>query len=243
MNKLEGQVALVTGASRGIGRAIAVTLAKAGATLLLHYHRNRQAAEAVANELDGARVVQADLSSTASIDELARQFDGQPLDILTNNAGVWGGTPLGKTSLIDLETMLNVNVKGVFWLTQALLPCLRDGARIVNVSSIAGRLGTAGGRSVYGATKAAIDAFTRHWALELAPRRIRVNAVAPGYVETDMTEAFFADDAVRLRAVERTPYGRLGNAQEVADTVLFLCSEESRWIVGQSVNVSGGYLV
>jgi NAD(P)-dependent dehydrogenase (short-subunit alcohol dehydrogenase family) len=243
MNKLEGQVALVTGASRGIGRAIAVTLAQAGATILLHYHRNRQAAEAVANQIGGARIVQADLGSTASIDELASQLRGQPLDILINNAGIWGGTPLGKTTLADLETMLNVNLKGVFWLTQALLPCLRDGARIVNVSSIAGRLGTAGGRSVYGASKAAIDAFTRHWALELAPRRIRVNAVAPGYVETDMTEAFFSSDAVRQRAVERTPLGRLGNAEEVADTVLFLCSEESRWIVGQSLNVSGGYLV
>ena len=101
--------------------------------------------------------------------------------------------PMGTTSLSDLEAMLNVNVKAVFWLTQGLLPCLQNGARIVNLSSIAGRLGTAGGRSVYGATKAAVDAFTRNWALELAPRGILVNAVAPGYVETDMTTAFFAE--------------------------------------------------
>jgi NAD(P)-dependent dehydrogenase (short-subunit alcohol dehydrogenase family) len=136
-----------------------------------------------------------------------------------------------------------VNVKGMFWLTQGLLPCLRDGARIVNMSSIAGRLGTAGGRSAYGATKAAVDAFTRNWALELAPRRILVNAVAPGYVETDMTAEFFADEQRRLRAVDRTPLGRLGNAEEVADTVLFLCSDGARWITGQSLNVSGGFWI
>ena len=101
------------------------------------------------------------------------------LDILVNNAGIWGNTPLGSTSLTDLETMLDINVKGLFWMTQAALPRLRDGARIVNISSTAGRVAIARGRSLYGATKAAVDSFTRSWALELAPRNIRVNAVAP----------------------------------------------------------------
>ena len=240
---LDGQVALVTGGSRGIGRAICIVLAKAGAKVMIHYHRNRNAAEQLAEELGGARIVQADMSSMNSIDAMVDELRSSSLDILVNNAGVWGATPIGSTPLAELDAMININVKGVFWLTQGLLPNLRDGARIVNLSSVAGRLGTAGGRSIYGATKAAVDSLTRNWALELAPRRILVNAVAPGYVETDMTAAYFSDAAVRQRAVERSPLGRLGNAEEVADTVLFLCSEAARWMTGQSLNVSGGFWV
>lgn len=165
------------------------------------------------------------------------------LNILINNAGIWGQTPLGNTSLDDLEAMLDINVKGVFYLTQVCLPRLHEGARIVNVSSIAGRTGTRGGRSVYAATKAAVDAFTRNWALELAPRRIRVNAVAPGYIDTDMTSGYFADREVLEFAVSRQPFGRLGYADEVADVVLFLCSPASNWITGESLNVSGGFVV
>jgi 3-oxoacyl-[acyl-carrier protein] reductase len=244
MTELRQQIALVTGASRGIGRAIALALARAGAEVIVHYHRNREAAEDVSREIGGAvRLVQADLGSTESIDALVRGLRDTKLDILINNAGVWGPTPLGGTGLADLEAMLNVNIKGMFWLTQGLLPCLRDGARIVNLSSVAGRLGTAGGRSVYGASKAAVDSFTRNWALELAPRKIRVNAVAPGYVETDMTVEYFADEERRQGAVDRSPLGRLGNAEEVADAVVFLCSDAARWVVGQSLNVSGGFWI
>ena len=244
MPSLDGQTALVTGGSRGIGKAVALSLAREGAEILLHYHRNRAAAEAVAHEIGGrVRLLQADLGSPSAIDAMIATLGATRIDILVNNAGIWGSTPVGSTSLETLEAMLNVNIKGMFWLTQAALPHLRDGARIVNISSVAGRLGTAGGRSVYGASKAAVDAFTRNWALELAPRKIRVNAVAPGYVETDMTEDYFADQQRRENAVRRTPFGRLGNVQEVADTVLFLCSDAARWIVGQSINVSGGFLI
>jgi 3-oxoacyl-[acyl-carrier protein] reductase len=244
MGILEQKTALVTGASRGIGRAIALALARAGAGVIVHYHEDRRAAEAVAREMGvPTRIVQADLGSTESIDELVSQLKEAKLNILINNAGVWGPTPLGETRLVDLKAMLNVNVEGMFWLTQGLLPCLQDGGRIVNLSSVAGRLGTAGGRSVYGATKAAVDAFTRNWALELAPRGILVNAVAPGYVDTDMTTEYFADEQKRRRAVERSPLGRLGNAEEVADAVVFLCSDAARWIVGQSLNVSGGFWI
>ena len=244
MPSLDGQTALVTGGSRGIGKAVALTLAREGAEILLHYHRNRAAADDTAREIGKrVRLLQADLGSPSAIDAMVRSLGATKIDILVNNAGVWGGTPLGDTALETLEAMLNVNIKGMFWLTQAALPHLRDGARIVNISSVAGRLATAGGRSVYGASKAAVDAFTRNWALELAPRKIRVNAVAPGYVETDMTEDYFADQQRRENAVRRTPFGRLGNAQEVADTVLFLCSDAARWIVGQSINVSGGFLI
>lgn len=244
MSILEGQTALVTGASRGIGRAIALHLAKEGAEVIVHYHQNRAAAESVASELGGlARLVQGDLRSPREIDALVKTLGDVRLDILVNNAALWGGTPLGSTSLETLEAMLDANVKGVFWLTQAVLPLLREGSRIVNISSLAGRIGRAGGRSLYGATKAAIDAFTRNWALELALRKIRVNAVAPGYIDTDMTAGYFSDPKVLQHAVDRQPFGRLGHADEVADVVLFLCSPASNWITGESLNVSGGFVV
>lgn len=244
MSFLEGQTALVTGASRGIGRAIALHLASAGAELIVHYHKNRAAAESVAGELGRpVRLVQGDLRSPREIDALVKTLADIRLDILVNNAALWGGTPLGSTSLDTLEAMLDANVKAVFWLTQAVLPLLREGSRIVNISSLAGRIGRAGGRSLYGATKAAVDAFTRNWALELAPRKIRVNAVAPGYIDTDMTAGYFSDPKVLQHAVDRQPFGRLGHADEVADVVLFLCSPASNWITGESLNVSGGFVV
>lgn len=243
MSILQGQTALVTGGSRGIGRSIAVYLARAGARLIIHYHQNRAAAESVAREIGGAELLQADMGSIKEIDDLVSSMGETRLDILVNNAGVWGPTPLGSTPVERLETMLDVNVKAVFWLTQALLPSLRDGGRIINVSSLAARIGRAGGRSLYGASKAAVDAFTRNWALELAPRKIRVNAVAPGYIDTDMTAEHFSDPRVLQHAVDRQPFGRLGHADEVAEVVLFLCSPASNWITGESVNVSGGFVV
>lgn len=240
---LEGQIALVTGGSRGIGRAVALHLTRAGAQVLLHYHRNREAAESVAREIGGSvQILQADLGSPKEIDAMVRSLGDIRLDILINNAGLWGQTPLGSTPIETLEAMLDVNVKGIFWLTQAALPLLREGARIVNLSSIAARVGRAAGRSVYGATKAAVDAFTRNWALELAPRKIRVNAVAPGYIETDMTAGYFSDPRILQHAVDRQPFGRLGHADEVAEVVLFLCSPASNWITGDSLNVSGGFI-
>jgi NAD(P)-dependent dehydrogenase (short-subunit alcohol dehydrogenase family) len=243
MHHLKGQTALVTGATRGIGRAVALQLARAGADVVLHYNTNTSAAESVVREIgQPCRCLQADMRSPSEIDRMVRSLGETKLDIMVNNAGLWGPTPLGSTTLEALESMLDVNVKAVFWLTQALLPHLREGARIVNVSSIAGRIGRAGGRSVYGATKAAIDAFTRNWALELAPRKIRVNAVAPGYVETDMTAEYFADKQRLQHAIDRQPFGRLAQADEVADVVLFLCSPRSSWITGDSINVSGGFV-
>jgi 3-oxoacyl-[acyl-carrier protein] reductase len=243
MQVLTGQTALVTGASRGIGRAVTLQLARAGTEVILHYNTSKAAAESVVAEIGRpSQIVQADLRSTTEIDRMVRSFEETKFDILINNAGLWGPTALGSTSLGTLESMLDVNVKAVFWLTQALLPNLREGARIVNISSIAGRIGRAGGRSVYGATKAAIDAFTRNWALELAPRKIRVNAVAPGYVDTDMTADYFADKQRLQHAIDRQPFGRLARADEVADVVLFLCGPQSGWITGDSINVSGGFV-
>lgn len=240
---LGGKTALVTGASRGIGRAIARRLAADGASVIIHCHQSRAAVEALAAELGSGQVVQADLGSVKEIDAMFASLGGKKLDILVNNAGIWIGTPLGKTSAEDVDRILEVNIKSVFWVTQDALPLLNEGARIINISSVAGRVGVRGGRSLYGATKAAIDAFTRNWALELADRKILVNAVAPGYVTTDMTAEHFSNAEVKRRAIERSPLGRLGTPEEVADVVAFLCSHEARWITGQILNVSGGFVI
>jgi 3-oxoacyl-[acyl-carrier protein] reductase len=225
---LAGKTALVTGASRGIGRAIARRLAADGASVIIHCHQSRDAAEALADELGSGQVVHADLGSVKEIDAMFASLGMKKLDILVNNAGIWIGTPLGRTSAEDVDRILEVNIRSVFWVTQDALPLLNEGARIINISSVAGRVG---------------DAFTRNWALELADRKILVNAVAPGYVTTDMTAEHLSDAEVRKRAIERSPLGRLGSAEEVADVVAFLCSHEARWITGQILNVSGGFVI
>jgi len=244
-NKLLDQFALVTGGSRGIGRAVCLALAAEGARVIVHYHRNRPAAEEVCALLRPAcvSIVQADLESTDSISRMIESLGDINLDILVNNAGVWKPTPLGSTSEAALREVLDANLAGMFWITQAALPRLRDGARIVNLSSTAGRVGIASGRSVYGAAKAGVDSFTKSWALELAPRRIRVNAVAPGYVETDMTAEHFSNPETRENALRRHPLGQFTTAEDVANAVVFLCAEDSARITGQSLNVSGGFVI
>ena len=242
MAEFSGQTALITGSARGIGRAVAQALAREGAIVIVHYGRSRKEAEALASELRG-RAVQADLSSSEGIQHLLESLSATKLDMLINNAGIWKPTPLGSTPQDAIQQLLDVNLRAVFWLTSCLVPQLNVGARIVNISSVAARVGIAGGRSLYGATKAAIDSLTKSWALELAARDIRVNAVAPGYVETDMTAGYFSDPAILESAVQRSPFHRLGNVEEVADAVVFLCSNRSRWITGQSLNVSGGFVV
>lgn len=241
---MTGQTALVTGASRGIGRAIALRLAGAGAQVIVHYRQNRVAAEEVARTAGpGSVLAQADLATLDGVEALIAQLDGRRLDILINNAGVWKPSPLGATARERLDELVDVNLKAPFWLMQCALPLLNDGARVVNVSSVAARIGIAAGRSVYGATKAALEAFTRNWAMELAPRRILVNAVAPGYVETDMTAAHLSEAATRQRALDRHPLGRLGAAEDTAGAVEFLCSPAAGFITGQILNVSGGFVI
>jgi len=241
---LTGRTALITGASRGIGKAIAQRLSQAGAQIILHYHHDHAAAQRTAESMAGpARIVKADLRQIAEIDAMFLSLASSKLDILVNNAGVWFQTPLGSTSHDEVDELLDLNVRGVFLVTQAALPLFKDGGRIINISSVAGRTGISGKRSLYGASKAAVDSFTRNWALELAPRKILVNAVAPGYVETDMTADHLAKPDVRERALNRHPLGRLGNTEEIADTVQFLCSDAARWITGQSINVSGGFVI
>ncbi len=244
MGPLNGKTALVTGGSRGIGRAICQALANAGADIVLNYHSNRAAAEETAATLKTkVRLVQADMGSIHDIEKMFASLGDLRLDFLINNAGIWRHTPMGSSTAAGVDEMLNTNLRGPFWVTQCCLPLLNDGARIVNISSVAGRIGVAGGRSLYGATKAALDSLTKSWALELAPRRILVNSVAPGYITTDMTSDFFKDPAMLEMALKRQPMGKIGTPEEVADVVLFLCSEGARFVTGQSINVSGGSVI
>jgi 3-oxoacyl-[acyl-carrier protein] reductase len=241
---LDGTTALITGGSRGIGRATCLKLAFEGANIVLHYHRNQAAAEEAAASIGReVRLVQANLGSPDEIEAMFRALGDLRLDFLVNNAGIWKDTPMGSSSAQLIDEILDTNLKGPFLVTQYALPLLKDGGRIINISSVAGRIGLASRRSLYGATKAAIDALTRNWALELAPRKILVNAIAPGYVTTDMTAEHFSDTATLESAIARQPLGRLGTPEDVADVVAFLCSDGARFITGQSINVSGGSVI
>lgn len=244
MRTLRQRTALVIGGSRGIGRAICLRLAADGANIVLHYHRNRAAAEEVAASIgQEVKLLHADLSSLQEIDSMFADLGDVRLDFLVNSAGVWKSTPVGASAIEVVAEIVGTNLTGPFWVTQCALPLLKDGGRIINVSSVAGHIGVAGGRSLYGATKAAIDSFTRNWALELAPRKILVNAVAPGYIATDMTAGYLSDPSTLQRVMERHPLGRLGTPDDVAGVVSFLCSDDAKFITGQIINVSGGFVI
>jgi len=243
MESLEGTVSLVTGGSRGIGREICLRLAGLGSTIVLHYHRNAEAAAEVASQIRrGVRLAQADLARPQEIETMFRSLDGVRLNFLVNNAGVWKNTPVGSSSIESVDDILDTNLRAPFLVTHFALPLLQDGGRIVNISSVAARFGVAG-RSLYGAAKTGLDSLTKSWALELAPRRILVNSVAPGYVPTDMTADYFSDSATLERTLARHPLGRMCTPGDVADVVAFLCSDDARFITGQSVNVSGGFVI
>jgi NAD(P)-dependent dehydrogenase (short-subunit alcohol dehydrogenase family) len=244
MAALTGRTALVTGGSRGIGRAICLRLARDGADIILHYHRNRAAAEKVAVEIGcEVRLVHADAGSFAEVEAMFRGLSGISIDFLVNNAGVWRASPLGKSDPAVVDELVDTNLKGPFWVTHFALPVLKDGARIINISSVAGRIVSSSGRSLYGAVKAGLEALTRNWAMELAPRKILVNAVAPGYVTSDMTAEYFSDPANVERALSRHMLGRIGEPEDIADVVAFLCSEDARFITGQTIVVSGGSVI
>ncbi|SFO51826.1 SDR family oxidoreductase [Amycolatopsis rubida] len=243
MGRLSGKAALVTGGSRGIGRAVAERLARDGALVAVHYGSNETAARetvAAITEAGGrAFPVGAELGLPDDAATLAAALDTD-IDILVHNAGRYFlRRPIEVLTPEEFDKMFAVNVKAPFFLTQRLLPRLRDGGRIIAVSSVATRV-TAPDGIAYPMTKGALDVFSRTLAKHLAPRGITVNSVGVGYTRTDMTAALLDVPENLERNVSRTALGRIGEVEDVADAVAFLASDDARWITGTKLDVSGG---
>ncbi len=244
---LSGRVALVTGGSRGIGRAIAQTLAARGATVLINYARNETAAQEVREAIVAAggqaHVLGFDVADTEAVNTafagIKKQHGG--LDILVNNAGISIDALLMRAKVEDLQRLLDVNVRGTFACSKAasrLLLRAKDKGRIINLSSIVGEQGNTG-QAMYAATKAAILGLTKSLAREFASRSVTVNAVAPGFIATDMTADAIQGDAEQA-LLAQIPLKRVGQAQEIAEVVAFLASPAASYITGQVIGVNGG---
>ncbi|HUH14884.1 MAG TPA: 3-oxoacyl-[acyl-carrier-protein] reductase [Gaiellaceae bacterium] len=233
---LEGKSALVTGASRGIGRAIAVELAAAGAKVVVGYRSGREEAEALASEL-GGRAIQADVSDPDDARRLVEEAGD--LDILVNNAGLTRDGLLARMSDDDWRTVIDTNLASVFYTCRAVTrPMMKKRAgSIVNISSIVGVHGN-WGQTNYAASKAGIIGFTKSLARELGSRNVRANVVAPGYVKTQLTDVLPEEATGAM--LENTPLGRLGEPEDVAGAVRFLCSDAASFITGEVLLVDGG---
>jgi len=242
---LEGKTALVTGGSRGIGRAIALTLAEYGADVAITYASSADAANEVKEEIESkgqqAKAIQADAVSLEKAEGVIKELteDWEKLDILINNAGITRDNLILRMSEEQWDQVIDTNLKSIFNYSKAVAkPMMRNrGGSIINISSVVGISGNAG-QSNYAASKAGIIGFTKSYAKELASRNIRANVVAPGYITTEMTDEL---DEKLLEAIkEDTPLGRPGDAEEVAQTVAFLASDLSSYITGETIRVDGG---
>jgi 3-oxoacyl-[acyl-carrier protein] reductase len=233
---LDGKVALVTGGSRGIGRAIALELGRAGAEVVLSYRTGREEAEEVATEI-GGRAVEADVSDAASAKALVEEAGD--LDVLVNNAGVTRDGVLARMSDDDWREVIDTNLSSVFYTCRAAArPMMKKrGGSIVNISSIVGVHGNFG-QTNYAASKAGIIGFTKSLARELGSRNVRANVVAPGYVRSRLTDVL-PEEATKAM-LDATPLGRLGDAEDVAGAVRFLCADEARFVTGAVLLVDGG---
>ena len=233
---LEGRVALVTGASRGIGRAIAAELARAGASVVVGYRSGAEEAEALAKEI-GGRALQADVSVAEEAARLVE--DAGDLDILVNNAGLTRDGLLMRMSDEDWKTVIDTNLAGTFYTCRAAARGMmkkRSGS-IVNLTSVVGIHGNPG-QTNYAASKAGIIGFTKSLARELASRGVRANAIAPGYIQTALTDVL--PEEVQQAILANTPLARLGTPEDVAGAVRFLCSDEASFITGEVLLVDGG---
>ncbi|MFY1663906.1 SDR family NAD(P)-dependent oxidoreductase [Pseudomonas sp. Pseu.R1] len=245
MSNLTGKTALVTGASRGIGRASALALAKAGAQVLVHYSSGATEAQAVVAQIraEGGRAeaVSADLSKADGPHALAKRvidIVGARLDILVANAGVASAASIEDTTVEDFDRLFAVNVRAPFFLVQQLLPVMREGSSIVLLSSLAAR-SAVGNLAAYASTKGAIDTLVTHFAAALGGRGIRVNAVAPGVVDTDMS-SFARTDAGREMTLSMQALQRVAQPDDIGGTIAFLASDAARWITGDTLRVDGG---
>ena len=243
--RLSGRVALVTGGSRGIGRAICEALADAGAAVAINYQGSERAAREVAREIAEAggiaEIFQADVSEREAVQRMKKQVLARfgRVDLLVNNAGITRDRTFVRMDEEAWAAVLSVNLNGAFYCTKAFLDGMleRGYGRIVHISSIVGQMGNFG-QANYAAAKAALLGFTKTLAKELATKGITVNAVAPGFIETEMVAA--VPEEIRGKIVKQIPMGRLGTAQEVAKGVVFLLSDDASYITGQTLNVNGG---
>ena len=245
MNNLTGKTALVTGASRGIGRAAALALAKAGAQVLVHYSSSEAQADAVVAEIRAAggraEKLAADLRSPSGPNELAQQVRriiGARLDILVANARVSKAASIEETTVEDFDELFAVNVRAPYFLVQQLLPSMCKGGSIILLSSLAAHA-SVGTLSAYAATKGAVDTLVKHFAAALGARGIRVNAVAPGVVETDMS-SFAKTDQGRAYTLGMQVLQRVAQPEDIAGAIAFLASDNARWITGDTLRVDGG---
>lgn len=245
---LDGKIALVTGASRGIGRATAIKLAEEGASVVVNYAGNAQAAEDVVQAIkdNGGKAIafQADVSESAAVDEMVKVAVKEfgRIDILVNNAGITRDTLLMRMKEDDWDAVMNTNLKGVYNTTKAVsrLMMKQKFGKIINMASVVGLMGNAG-QANYAAAKAGIIGFTKSMAKELASRGITVNAIAPGFISTDMTAVL--PDKVKEEMTGQIPLARLGNPEDIASAVIFLASENASYITGQTINVDGGMVM
>lgn len=245
---LKGKNALVTGASRGIGRAIALELAKQGANVAVNYAGSEDKAEAVAKEIEQLGVkafkVKADVADEAEVKGMVKEVIGQfgSLDILVNNAGVTRDNLLMRMKEDEFDQVINTNLKGVFVCTKAVTRQMmkQKAGRIVNVASIVGVSGNPG-QANYVAAKAGVIGLTKTTAKELASRNILVNAVAPGFISTDMTDALTEEQREAMLAL--IPLAKLGTPEDVAKVVRFLTSEDANYITGQTIHIDGGMVM
>jgi 3-oxoacyl-[acyl-carrier protein] reductase len=249
---LQNKTALVTGASRGIGRATASALAAAGAHVLVHYGRSAQEAEslvaAIQTKGGRANAISADLGTPNAAALLAKEVRlivGDRLDVLVCNAGISKAAPIADYTIEDFDNLFATNVRGPFFLVQQLLPVFGEGSNIIVISSAVARtvVGKPGLENpsilAYASTKGALETLVRNWAAILGPRGIRVNAVAPGVIDTDMSN-FTKTEAGREVTLGMQALKRIGKPEDIADVVAFLASDGARWITGASIPVDGG---
>jgi len=252
MTTLQNKTALVTGASRGIGRATAAALAEAGAHVLVHYGRSAREAESLVSDIQRrggrANAISADLGTANGAALLAKQVHsivGDRLDVLVLNAGVSKAARIADYTVEEFDNLFAVNVRSTFFLVQQLLPILGEGSNIIVISSIGAHavVGKPGLDNpsilAYASTKGALETLVKNWAAILGPQGVRVNAVAPGVIDTDMSN-FTKTEAGREVALGMQALKRIGKPEDVADVVAFLASDGARWITGASIPVDGG---
>jgi NAD(P)-dependent dehydrogenase (short-subunit alcohol dehydrogenase family) len=250
-----GKIALVTGGSRGLGRNMALNLARAGHDVIVTYRSRASEAEEVKKQVEAlgrrAAILPLDVADVPSFPGFARKlaevlearWQRRQIDFLVNNGGFNGQGKLGETEEAVFDALAHVHFKGVYFLTQQLLPLVADGGAILCVSSGLTRIAIPG-YGPYAAMKAAVETLVRYWAKELGPRRIRVNAIAPGAIATDFSrEVYEANPQLPIMVAQNTALGRMGEADDIGPVVAFLCSDAARWVNAQRLEASGGQMI